>query len=1427
MPGVSTHFALALILLLAIGLRLYGINWDQGGLFHPDERAFLAQVNDLEFPEGDEWSLIFDVEASTLNPGSFNWGSLPHYALKSVQYAVAPFKWMNLFELRYAGRALSAFSDTATVLLVFMIGRAVFSSRVGLLAALFSAIAVQQVQLSHFFAVETFMTTFIVATIYYSIRVAQNGRRRDSVLAGVMFGLAMATKFSVLPLAFALVFAHLIYATSRKGDRYDLDGLASGDSAMRQWVTYKNLLITAAVVITVLVVTQPYMFLDFGTYADNISTQGQMVQRELDYPFTRQYENTPKYIYQIVQLGTWGLGPLLGITVWLGLIGAVIAAVLAQRKADLVILAWVLPYLLITGWLDVKFMRYMMPLTPFLVLYGARVLWWAFETIKAMWPDRRWLQAAPILLVLVFTAHYSLSFMNVYTGVHPLNAVSSWLRDNADTGAVVVQEHWEEGVPGVIGLQMHQRADLYDPDTPQKFEKLTELLAGADYFVLLSNRLYATIPRLPDRYPATSVFYEKLFSGELGFEMAYSNGRYIGGLGVDYYEDPFARLEFGPPGGFQQPSGGFLTAGFGWADESFSVYEHPQTFVFANVDHFSSEQLRDTIGVSELESRRFVSADVGLVLSHDDAEAQQAGGTWSSITFLSWLPDWLTPVVWYAAAQLFALAVLPIAFVVFRPWPDGGYLFAKPLGLVLVATTAWLLVSANIVTFSFLTVVLALLLTGAVSYFVLRAIGGDLLSHLKANARRFIWMEVLLLVAFLAFLLVRAANPDLWHPFKGGEKPMDFAYLNAVVRSSTLPPYDPWYSGGYLNYYYFGQFMLASLIRFTGIVPSVAYNLAVPLLFAFTVGGVFSIVSGLAELTLRARRIPAWSRRSPVYAGLVAVVLVAVAGNIGGLLQVLQGASRVFFQGEAFGQFDFWLSSRMMESDIQGITEFPYFTFLFADLHAHLIAIPIAITAFAATIAAYLRIGRKRPWAESLMGLVVIGVLVGSLRTINAWDFPTQLLLAGAFLVGGHMLTPGRTLIERLVVGVVSTAFVIAVGQVVYLPFHASFELFNDGVIKSQFQTDLWRYIAIHSIFLLLIVSWLVFMWRERLSNALAAITNGPVSGSGLRAWSWQVALVLVAAVVVALALTGFATIAFTVVIGATALGAGLAARRAALPGSRYSLVAVAMVVMAMALAAGVDVFTVKNDVGRMNTVFKFYLQAWVLLAMASSYFLWVLADAGKLSLSNLRAGRGVWLGLLAVLAVGVMVYPVLGTRDRNARRFEPGGLALDGMAYMETVTYRDEEGPLTLKYDFDAIRWMQANVNGSPVIIEGLSDFYHWGGRVSIYTGLPAVIGWDWHQRQQRAGYAYTVTNRLAEIDLFYESPLRFTALQVLDKYNVRYVYVGEMERAKYSDSGLVKFERMASDGLVQVYPPPGSNLDTPVAIYQYTPVATRAVDR
>jgi uncharacterized membrane protein len=196
-------------------------------------------------------------------------------------------------------------------------------------------------------------------------------------------------------------------------------------------------------------------------------------------------------------------------------------------------------------------------------------------------------------------------------------------------------------------------------------------------------------------------------------------------------------------------------------------------------------------------------------------------------------------------------------------------------------------------------------------------------------------------------------------------------------------------------------------------------------------------------------------------------------------------------------------------------------------------------------------------------------------------------------------------------------------------------------------------------------------------------------------------------------------------------------------------------------------------------------------------------------------------MALLAILVIGVMLYPILGTRDRNSTKFQMSGLGLDGMAYMNTVTYQDDEMPLTLKYDLEAIEWMQENVEGSPVIIEGLSDLYRWGNRVSIYTGLPAVVGWDWHQRQQRVKYAKSVSDRRDEIDRFYDTPLRASALEILDKYKVKYVYIGELERAKYRSAGIAKFKSMSADGLVQVYPATGSDMETPVVIYQYVPPA------
>ncbi len=1401
---------LFVILSIALGLRLYGINWDQGGLFHPDERAILMRVNDLDFPAPSEVGNLTDPELSPLNPGWFNYGSLPLYGLGVVKAVLSPVADLDLWDLRIPGRVVSAVADTATVALVFLIAIRWFSPRVAVLASLLAAFAVIHIQLSHFFAVDGVMTLFIVGGVFFSIRVALSGRRTDSLLAGVMVGLGLATKFSVAPLVLTVIAAHLIYAFSRPGDALNFGAEEVERIAWRRWIAASGLVMSGAAALVALLLTQPYMVLDSETFLANVSEQGEMVRRIRDYPYTRQYVDTTSYVYQVTQLGIWGLGPVAGVVAWLGLGYGLVSAWIARRKVDLVILSWVIPYLLITGWFDVKFMRYMLPLTPFLVLYGARFLWWVTDSLRTLLPRYKFVAFVPVVIVVAATAHYALSFTSIYGGEHPAQEVSDWLEDNAAPGSLVLQEHWEEGIPNVPGLY-YDRLELYNHDSNEKFDRIAMQLADGEYLVLFSNRLYGTIPRLPERYPISTRYYEALFDGSLGYELVYSADKTASFLGIAYDDDPFARVDFSAQG-YVPPSGALATFRFGWADESFTVYDHPKSFVFENTGQLERDEI-----VRLLEfGTGFAQPDrtVGLLLSEEAAARQQAGGTWTDIVFLRNLPNAVTPVVWYIAVQLVALVAIPLAFVVFRPLPDRGYLLAKPLGLLLVATVAWLLASYGLMGFSFSSVLVGLLITAALSTLAWERFGREIVLFLKQRWRMLLAFEALFLIAFLAFLAVRLANPDLWHPWRGGEKPMDFAYLNAVMRSTTMPPYDPWFAGGFLNYYYYGQFITASLLRLTGITPHVAYNIAVPMFFALTTTAAFSVVYNLAALTLRSRGVPLGSTRSPVYAGLAAAVLVGVAGNIDGLIQVGEKFKAAVIDRVPAPGFDYWQSSRMMAAGSPGneITEFPYFTFLYADLHAHMIAIPFAIMALGLGIAVLARSGVRRPKLETWGALALLGLTIGALRIINAWDFPTALLLAGVFVLGGELIGSPVGLTNRVGAGLMKWIFVAAVGYLVFLPFHQNFELFNNGLELSKTRTPFWRYLAIHSIFVFLLLTWLAHYWRTGMlasrRAALAVLERRGVAWIGL-----QAVVAVAASGLLASILAGYATAAITLgaalVLGVVALVTALSFR----PESRYVFAAIAIAAVALLLGGGVDLITVEGDIGRMNTVFKFYLQAWVLLALASAYFAWTLWEAGYFSLRRLTVPRTFWLVLFAVLAIGILIYPVLGTRARNVSRFNHIGMGIDGMAYMDQSVYVDDSGIIELGRERVAIEHMQTEVEGSPVIIEGLTNLYRWGNRFAVYTGLPSVVGWDWHQRQQRVGYDYAVTDRRAEVDSFYRTININDALETLDEYNVRYVIVGQLERNEYPELGLAKFGRMTDQGLTVFYK------DEWTTIYEYAP--------
>jgi uncharacterized membrane protein len=226
-----------------------------------------------------------------------------------------------------------------------------------------------------------------------------------------------------------------------------------------------------------------------------------------------------------------------------------------------------------------------------------------------------------------------------------------------------------------------------------------------------------------------------------------------------------------------------------------------------------------------------------------------------------------------------------------------------------------------------------------------------------------------------------------------------------------------------------------------------------------------------------------------------------------------------------------------------------------------------------------------------------------------------------------------------------------------------------------------------------------------------------------------------------------------------------------------------------LTLTLMVEIIVLVGDIARMNTVFKFYLQVWAFFAVSAAAALgWLLA---VIPAWNPRP-RALWQAALAVLVFGAGLYTLLGATAKVKDRMtlsEPH--TLDGMAYMAEAHYLEEWGEMDLSQDYRAIQWMQANVSGSPVIVEAnLRNLYRWGSRFSIYTGLPGVVGWEWHQQQQRAVLpGGLVSNRIAEVDNFYQTTDLQQARDFLRKYNAGFIILGQQERGHYPGPGLDKF--------------------------------------
>jgi uncharacterized membrane protein len=1497
--------ALAIVFLAALALRLYGIDWDDGADLHPDELfvAKIVLIDRIQFAWPPDLDALLDPARSGLNPRSadpttgqfreFAYGALPLWVTDAVAWALSRLTgidWNAMDRAYFVGRAISAILSALTILPIAALGTSLAGRPVGLLAALFAALAPMSIQLAHFFTTDSWLTFFVALCLLACVAAARDGRAVRFAAAGAAFGLAMATKGSVFALALPIAMA-LVVDTVRRVNQRDaasrsafINALAAGISAAVAFFAF-----------------EPYALLRPDVYLQSLRTQADIVSGVFDVPFTRVYAGTLPLAYQLEQFLRCGYGPAAGLLSIVGIALLLRLAVRTRSATAIILSSWLAVYGGVLLLADVKFLRYLEPLAPVFAVGAALALYRLSTFVRLAWP--RVPHVVVPLIALTMTVAWTGAFLSIYAHENPRLAASRWIFATIPPGSRLTAEYWDDALPRTLGYALSPFSfgfgtitlDLYrDLPPAEASDAIYADISRADYIVQSSQRVESATRAAPWRYPVQGRYFSQLAQGALGFQNVarFQRSPAVGNVAIDDRE----------------------------ADESFINYDHPRVTIY---EHTSPLSRIDYDAVMSWAMQRpwtpareperpslLLDGPVGENPSVNDAR-------WSA-AFTSATPP--AVAVWVVLLVVLLAVGLPIARLLFPMFPDRGWGLARIFALAVTAYPIWLGASLHLFRFRALWVLLAILAAGVISWLFRLRTGNQFeqsgrlslllplptyrLTDSPTHRLRILHPEAAFWLVFLIFLTFRLINPDSWHPFWGGEKPMEFAQINAIARSAYFPPYDPWYSDGYINYYYYGFYLVAFLLKATGIPAELGFNLALPTMMGLIASGGFSVAAALARGLTRSSRIA-------VIGGWSGVLILCLLGNLSALLRLLEGIPA------RFDPFLFWTwgGSRAID-DV--ITEFPYFTGLYADLHAHVVALPLTV----ATIAICLAIAVTRlpdtPRFPTVARLTALALLLGTLSATNAWDVPVYAVLGlASILMMASTITPFT---RRLATLAAASVLTLGGAWLLFLPFQLHFvplfsqiALVRDPTHLTQFLSHFGGLIVITAFGLVVLFLSAprsgtiaapsysqspidpatsppssVFRGRSPESGtphgnlapvgatpaspALPATTGGlkhfvsaysavptlaitiltailigraplahtvgallltatlggpPLAAAWMLATStpspspithhpspnWSTRLVTLvipisAVIAVATVLAGHAVFGLLFALGsAAAVGWLCLARRS----HRFVCLLAAA---AFFTAAGTEIIVVADDLlgtaaYRMNTVFKFYNQIWVLLSLVSAALFALMIHESRVGIQDSEArtsradghtspsplppfpplvpSRTVWsrlgsaLTLLVFLAA--LTYPVLATGPRLAQRFTPGPPigTLNAFVWMETgrvpVLGSSAYDDIAYAGDADAIAWFFANVSGSPVIAEASIGPYRCNGsRISSATGLPTIIGWERHEQQQR--YPDTLPARVADVRTLYTSPDIAEKASILRRYNVAYVVVGDLER-------------------------------------------------
>lgn len=625
---------------------------------------------------------------------------------------------------------------------------------------------------------------------------------------------------------------------------------------------------------------------------------------------------------------------------------------------------------------------------------------------------------------------------------------------------------------------------------------------------------------------------------------------------------------------------------------------------------------------------------------------------------------------WYLFITLLGWLTFPLSYKLFPALADRGYSLSRALGFLLWGFVYWIAVSFGLVLNEIGGLLFALILVIGLSLWALRkqaATPGDnfldgfqwneVLEWLKTHLKLVLSIEVLFLLAFAAWTFVRANNPDI----VGTEKPMEVAFINAILHSPFFPPHDPWLSGYGISYYYFGYVLTAMLAMLTATEGNIAFNLMLALIFALSVIGAYGLLTNLLAAHWKHNHredrdfsVIFWSLFGPLF--------LVLLGNMEGFLELLysldigwKNKTTNFWLWLNMKDLNFppvsslswnprfwfwWRASRVLQDfDLRGnfvevIDEFPFFSYLLGDLHPHVLAMPFGLLAVSLGLNLYLGgwQGETSFWSlfkikVSRAGLILSAVVLGGLAFLNTWDFPVYLAVISSAYILFLVNQDGWdwSLIEEFL------KFSIPLGLasiLLYLPFYASFSSQAGGILPNIiFPT---RGIYIWIMFGTLLIPMFMFMifqqnlrqanWKKglligfglTLALFLFSLILGVIAGQTesvqayIQAQGYSTIWNLLPAALLRRVEFGGGLIILILLVSASI--AFLSAKQSTSEAEPSETPNPMPFIFLLILLGGLlvmapEFFYLRDQFGnRMNTVFKFYYQAWTFWALAASF---------------------------------------------------------------------------------------------------------------------------------------------------------------------------------------------------------------------------------